>query len=127
MLREPKSPLLIALWMNEAHCGVMFFYVHSLEGPMWAARQDVARSVLASVANGARGRGGRVFAVSIRHFPAVGKFAVPQSAPPGFENVEFGFVLDFGGCPEFVAGVWELVWSVFSPSGGIDAFEWVLS
>ena len=41
--------------------------------------------------------------VSIRHFPTVGEFAVPQSAPPGFEDVEFGFVLNFCGCPEFVA------------------------
>jgi hypothetical protein len=35
-------------------------------------------------------------AVGIGKFPAVRKFAVPQSAPSGFENVEFEFVLDFG-------------------------------
>ena len=67
-----------------------------------------------------------MFAVSIGHFPTVGKFAVPQSAPPGFEDVEVGCMLEFGGCPEFVTGVRELVWCVVSPSGGIDAFEWVL-
>ena len=42
-------------------------------------------------------------AVSIGEFPAVGKFSVPQSTPSGFENVEFGFVLNFCRCPEFVA------------------------
>lgn len=66
-------------------------------------------------------------AVSIGEFPAVGKFAVPQSTPSGFENVEFGFVLNFCRCPEFVAGVWELVGCVVSPGGGIYAFEWVLA
>ena len=64
--------------------------------------------------------------VSIRHFPAIGKFAVPQSSPSGFEDVKFSFMLNFGGCPKFVTGVRELVWCVVSPSGGIDAFEWVL-
>ena len=65
--------------------------------------------------------------VSIRHFPSIGKFAVPQSSPSGFKDVKFGFVLNFSGCPEFVAGVWELVWCVFSPGCGIDALEWVLA
>ena len=41
--------------------------------------------------------------VSIRHFPAIGKFAVPQSSPSGFEDVKFSFMLNFGGCPKFVA------------------------
>jgi hypothetical protein len=36
--------------------------------------------------------------------------------------VELGFVLYFGGGPEFIAGMWELVWGVLSPVGGIYAF-----
>ena len=58
-------------------------------------------------------------AVSIGEFPAVGKFAVPQSTPSGFENVEFGFVLNFCRCPEFVAGVWKL--SVYLVRAGCSA------
>jgi hypothetical protein len=55
----------------------------------------VAGSILTCMADGAVGRGGRVWVVSIGHFPAKGKFLVPESAPPGFEDVEFGFMLDF--------------------------------
>ena len=69
--------------------------VEALEDPVGAPSQDVARSVLAGVANGAVGGGSRVGVVSIGHFPAVGQFLVPESAPSGFEDVEFGFMLDF--------------------------------
>jgi hypothetical protein len=56
----------------------------------------VARSILTCVAYGACRVFGRVCIVSIGKFPAVSEFFVPKSTPTGFEDVEFGFVLDVG-------------------------------
>ncbi len=101
--------------------------VKALENPVGTSSQDVASSVLTGVAYGAVGGGRGVGVVSIGHLPAIGKFFVPESTPSCFENVEFGFVLDFSGGPEFVTGVREVVGGVFCPGGGIDAFEGVLA
>ena len=101
--------------------------VKALENPVGASSQDVASSVLTDVAYGAIGGGSGMGVVSIGHLPAKGKFPVPESAPSCFEDVEFGFVLDFRGGPEFVSGVREVVGGVFCPGGGIDAFEGVLA
>ena len=113
--------------MDEADCFIVSLDVEALENPVGASSQDVSSSVLTRVADGAVGGGRGVGVVSIGHLPSVGEFFVPEPTPSGFEDVEFGFMLDFRGGPEFVAGVWEVVGGVVCPGCGVDAFERVLA
>jgi hypothetical protein len=113
--------------VDETNCFVVSLDVESLENLVWTSSQDVASSILTGVTYGAVGRGSGERVISIRHLPAEGQFAVPESAPSCFEDVEFSFMLDFRRGPEFITGVGQVVWGVFCPGGGIDAFEGVLA